>query len=110
MPHTYYYPQGTGRLILGDDGDFVMQAPMSIQPIHVAGTFELLPEGTDPLSEPDRLKMNWKNLDTDSYHSHGRGSCCPENPFTWMGDTLKLEFSVTQNIDWELFWKRMPDM
>lgn len=109
VPHTYYYPEGTGRLILGADGYFFMEAPMSLQPIHIAGTFEVLPAATEPYSAPERLKTNWTNLDPGSHHSY-RGSCCPEDPFTWIGNTLKLNFSVTQNIDWELFWKKIPAM
>ena len=43
VPHTYYYPEGAGSLILRED-TFYMEAPMPLQPIRIKGTLESVSE------------------------------------------------------------------
>ena len=102
VPHTYEHPDITGRLILGEH-TLHLDVTTPLQRLHVAGSLVVLPATKWPYDDPDRIMSCWTNLETN------RGKSCPEYPYTWIENTLKLEFWIDQSIDWELFWVRTPD-
>ncbi|MDE0040897.1 MAG: hypothetical protein OXT74_02585 [Candidatus Poribacteria bacterium] len=95
VPHTYYYPEGAGSLILTEDTVY-MDAPMPLQPIRIKAYLEFDPQTKQP---------RWR---VDNPRGHGGFLIGDLFNFVWIEDTLTLEgFQLlTQNITWDLYWVR----
>lgn len=97
VPHTYYYPQGAGSLVITED-TLHMDAPMPLQPISIKAYLEF---------EPESKKTRWR---VDNPNGHGGFLIGDLFNWVWIEDTLKLEgfWFTNQNITWDLYWKRAP--
>ena len=97
VPHTYYYPEGAGSLILRED-TFYMEVPMPLQPIRIKGTLESVSESNTTYWRVENPRGVGGFLIGDIFD------------FVWIGDTLKIEdFEWTSsNITWDLYWVRVP--
>ena len=98
VPHTYYYPEGAGSLILTEDTVY-MDAPMPLQPLRIKAYLEF---------EPESKQTRWR---VDNPHGTGGYWIGDIFNFVWIEDTLKLEgfeLSTSRNITWDLYWKRAP--
>ena len=98
VPHTYYYPDGAGRLILREDTVY-MEAPMPLQPIRIKATLESVSESNTTY---------WRVENPRGTGGYWVGDIFD---FVWIGDTLKIEgfeLSTSWNITWDLYWVRVP--
>ena len=101
IPHTYEYPELTGRFILGETS-FYLYVSLPLKPLHLTGSYEVLPKRIGPYE-------NLSNIDLHAIDDVKGWDATTRVQYEWCGDTLIFkDFFVTAEIMyWNFHWKRI---
>ena len=120
VPTTYVYPDGTGRLTLGE-GTFELDAPLPVHPLKYRGRFKTVEEMYRRWGD-DIPHLYYKQINDDAvtsklvidvrYESGDLATGYGKYPYEWIGDTLKLDFwrLWDQVYIYELYWTREAEL
>ena len=87
---------------MGEDS-FYLYAPLLLATLHVAGSFEVLPEEIGPYHDWYSIRLNDKDLNKGD-----KSGGISYVDYEWCENTLKLKDVIQRGIGiyWDLYWER----